>query len=835
MFPISIFSSAMLEQFCAKFYTNTIPMPKLFSFIAIFLFSITITEAQQPKVNAGVVKGIITTSDGKPAAYVTVIIDQTKWGGASNEKGEYSIRNVKPGNWTVKVSAIAVAAQEKEITVIAGQTTQADFTLNQSAEELHEVIVSARNGNKENRFVAKMPLKRMENPQVYNSVSSELMKQQAITSYDDAFRNVPGITRTWESTGRAGDGAAYFALRGFDAQPVLTNGLPGLVSGNLDPSNVEEIQVLKGPSGTLFGGSFYSYGGIINTVTKKPYFSTGGEIAYNFGSFGLNRITADFNTPISKKEKLALRINTAYHSENSFQDAGFKKSFFVAPSLAYEANDRLSFLFQAEILEEERAVPPVFFNSNRADPLDFKTIAELNLNNDLSFTSNDLTIKNPRYSLQAQMNYKLSDKWTSQTVFSRGAIKSNGIYTYIWDDVAGDNYFSQYFHNEQQTTNTTDIQQNFNGDFQIGSLRNRLLIGLDYYSRNVIDQGSGWGWARNVTPQGEVNYKDPSTGDELPPVYLTRASIDNLLSGLEGSNSNISNSYYSAYVSDVLNITPELIAMASLRADYFDSKGEKSATDDDYDQFALSPKFGLVYQPVKDKVSLFANYMNAFINVAPRQIADPDGTNTRVKSFRPEQADQLEYGVKTNLFSGKLQATVSVYDIKVTDRVSPDPGNIHNYLQGGKVSSKGFEVDVTASPVTGLSLLAGYSHNKTKVIAGDVNDFYAEPGRAPGGQGPSNTVNFWATYKFTTGAIRNFGIGIGGNYADRYKVIDNSKTGDFYLPAYTLLNTSLFYNGERFRVTFNVNNLNDETYYIGYWSVNPQKPRNFVMSVACKF
>src|SRR5882757_8571234 len=251
--------------------------------------------------------------------------------------------------------------------------------------QLKEVIVSARNFNKENRVVAKMPLKNLENPQVYNTVSSDLMKQQGITSYDDALRNVPGITRTWESTGRAGDGASYFALRGFDAQPSLINGLPGLTSGNLDPADVEEIQVIKGPSGTLFGGSFYSYGGIINTITKKPYYTPGGEVAYNVGSFGLNRVTADINTPLSRKKRLALRINTAYISENSFQDAGFRKSFFIAPSLAYEVNDRLSFQLLVEVLEEKRAVAPIFFNSDRLSPLDFKNIAELNLNNKLSF------------------------------------------------------------------------------------------------------------------------------------------------------------------------------------------------------------------------------------------------------------------------------------------------------------------------------------------------------------------------------------------------------------------------------------------------------------------
>ena len=214
---------------------------------------------------------------------------------------------------------------------------------------------------------------------------------------------------------------------------------------------------------------------------------------------------------------------------------------------------------------------------------------------------------------------------------------------------------------------------------------------------------------------------------------------------------------------------------------------------------------------------------------------DMDGSNPRVKTFRPEHADQWEYGVKTNLFSDKLAATLSVYDIKVSDRVMPNPANIRDYTQGGKVGSKGFEIDVTANPVTGLNLIAGFSHNKTKVISGDPEDFYSEPGRAIGGQGPQKLANVWATYRISSGTLKNAGFGFGGNYAGEYKVIDNSKTGVFTLPAYTLLNASVFYNASHFRISLNVNNLTSKEYYIGYWSVNPQKPRNSTLSVAYKF
>jgi iron complex outermembrane receptor protein len=800
-----------------------------------FIFTTPLVFAQNAKENNGTIKGTVTTSDGKPAPLVTIRVKGAKWGDISNEHGVYTIKNIKPGTWTLIVSDLVSAAPEKQITVTAGQTSQADFVLQENAAQLHEVTVSSRNVSMDNKVVAKMPLEKLENPQVYNTVSSDLLKQQVLSNFDDALRNVPGITRTWESTGRAGDGASYFALRGFDAQPSLYNGLPGINSGNPDPADIEEIVVIKGPSGTLFGGSFQSYGGMINTITKKPYYTFGGEVAYTAGSFDLNRLTIDINTPLSKKKKIALRLNGAVHSENTFQDAGFKKSIFLAPSFSYEVNERLSFTAMAEILQEKRAAPPIFFHSNRAAPLDFKTVAELNLNNKLSFTSNDVTIRNPRFVMQAQMLYKLSSQWRSQTVVSTGKIKSDGIYTYIWDDVPGDKWFQQYFHNENQKTNTLDIQQNFNGDFKIGSLRNRLLVGLDYYHRHVVENSSGWAVGRNVTPQGEIGYFDPESGAPRDPVPLTMKAINDLLAPLDRNKSDISNSSYSAYVSDVINLTPGLMAMVSLRADYFDSKGDKNDPDDNYNQFAVSPKFGIVYQPILHKVSLFANYINAFINVAPQQVSDADGNNTRVKSFKPEHADQLEYGVKTTLFDGKLSGTVSIYDIKVADRVMPDPNNQHDVTQGGKVGSKGIEFEVSANPLNGLHIIAGYSYNDTKIISGDKDDFYGQPGRNPGGQGPQNLANLWATYKFNNGILRNFGVGFGGNYGSVYKVIDNSVTGVFILPSYTLLNGSVFYNARKFRVSFAVNNITNEVYYTGYWSINPQKPRNITGSVAYKF
>ncbi|HEY5748818.1 MAG TPA: TonB-dependent receptor [Chryseolinea sp.] len=778
--------------------------------------------------STGAVRGTVKTSDGQAAEFVNIGIEGSSKGVVADWEGKYELVHVAPGNYVIVASFVGLQTQRQTIEVKAGEATHADFILNEDTKHLAEIVVSSGRLNQESLYAAKMPLKNMENPQVYSTVSSDLLKVQAITSYDDALRNVPGIQRLWESTGRGGDGASYFSLRGFEAQANIVNGLPGLTNGSLDPANIERIEVIKGPSGTLFGSSLISYGGLVNTVTKRPYNNFGGEIGYMAGSFGLNRVTADINTPLGNEEKVTLRVNTAYQTENSFQDAGFRNSFFVAPTLSYKVNDKLSFLILTEFMQEEKTNPTMLF-LGRNTPLQFADMKALNYDRKLSLTSNDLSIKNPRYNLQGQMFYRLSPQWTSQTVLSRGVAKANGYYSYLYDNENGKGEFGLWMSKQQAQTVTTDIQQNFNGDFSLGNLRNRMVVGLDYFNRNIIDNGTGYAWIYNVTPQGAVNYVDPYTGVEAAPSYLTRPSVDNLIAPTGISNSNSKDNTYSAYVSDVINLTPKLLAMASLRFDYFDKE------DADFDQTALSPKFGLLYQPIADKLSVFANYMNGFKNVAPVSIADADGSNPRIKNFEAEQANQLEFGVKSNLLSDKLQATISYYDIKVANLVTGDPENPNNSLQGGKAESKGLEIDLRANPVTGLSLIAGYSHNESKVLDGDDKNVWLETGKRPIYAGPKDLINAWATYTFTTGTLDGIGFGVGGNHASDLAILDSDVTGKFILPGYTVLNATAFYKTNKFRVALNVNNVTDKEYYTGYSTVNPQKPRNAVISFSYKF
>lgn len=786
-------------------------------------------------------KGQITLNNNESAESISVVLKGTKYGTTTNEGGNYLLKNIKPGTYTIKVSGVRITTIEKKITVNEGQDLTENFTLNANSEELSEVVINGGKTNhyarKETQQVSRLPLKNLENPQVYTTITGEVLKEQVVTNFDDALKNAPGITQLWAATGRGGDGAGYYSLRGFAVQPTIVNGLPGLTNGSLDPANIDRIEIIKGPSGTLFGSSLISYGGLINTTTKRPYKTFGGEVNYTVGSYGLNRVTADLNTPLNDKKTLNFRINSAYNKQNSFQDAGFRESFFIAPSLSYNVNDRLSFLVLTEFMSNETTNPTMLF-LDRANPLRVHNINELKYDNKRSYTSNELTIKTPSYNIQTQMNYKISDQWTSQTVFSTSSAKSTGNYAYLYEGTSSTSItdgivLARYFTYQDNRNITTDIQQNFIGDFKIGSLRNRLVVGFDYFKRTATDHGSGYfgnGYVYIGDDLQSFNnmvgaQTNGDTGD------LTKAGSDAIVGDSPRNNSKTKQEVISAYFSDVINITPALSAMVSLRADRFLNGGDTSTDADNYNQNALSPKFGLVYQPVIDQVSIFANYMNGFTNVAPGE--NVAGTTRTPKTFDPEHANQFEVGTKLNIFKDKLYATLSYYDIKVTDQVysvRPNATDVTYYQDGGQ-HNKGFEAEFIANPVNGLNIILGYSYNDATLTRGDA-DFV---GFRPESAGAYNLANLWASYKFTEGLLRGFGLGFGGNYVGDNKIMNRSVSGTFTIPEYTVLNSSLFYNAERFGITLKLNNIANKEIYDGWSTIHPKDPRTFAASFTYRF
>ncbi len=783
---------------------------KTFSLIFLCYLLFTNMIAQHHSHHKSAILGCITDSNGKPLPYATIAAQGTPFGTTSNEDGCF-ILNLKPGKYNLVFSYTGYNNKNQSV-IINPQDRDLDLgqlQLTKTSQKISEVTIqSTRNAihTEESQYIAKLPIKNLENPQVYSTVSDKLLAQQLATTLDDAVKNIPGAGVPV----RYNQNRIVFFSRGFLTQPKFRNGLAAFIQTSIDPVNIERIEAIKGPSATLFGSSVVSYGGLLNRVTKKPNANSSVDIKYLAGSWNLNRLTLDLNKPLTGDNKLLFRLNGAYHLENSFQDAGFNNSFAFTPSFSYKVSDKVTMLLDIEYGHNTGTSPirftPYTSNGGRI------SIADMGIDYKRSFASNDVAYDANSLNIFYKIDADMGKHWKSQTAISRTFSEFSG-YTSQLKGRSDTTLRAQVTTGEYKYY-STDIQQNFIGTFTGLGLHHKFVFGLDYYHYASI---------RNTANANSATIDFTS---DLTDYYLTynKAYIDTQSQSASRRIQNINRDTYSAYASDLIDITNNLSALLSLRLDYFKDNGtydvNTASTSGEYDQTALSPKLGLVYKVLPEKVSVFANYMNGFSN--------QNGTDKEGNTFKPENAIQYEGGVKADIWKNKLSGYISYFDILVKDVVRDDPDDADYSIQDGEQENKGYEFQINAQPVKGLSLLAGYAYTDSKYTKADED----VQGLRPASAGAQKTINYWINYNLPESWIPRVHIGFGGNYgSESYQT--NTHSAQVIIPSYSTMNASIGWESKHINIAVKMDNLTNEK----YWSYRlaPQNPRRFVGTVSCRF
>ncbi|WP_371412039.1 TonB-dependent siderophore receptor [Sphingobacterium sp. HMA12] len=362
----------------------------------------------------------------------------------------------------------------------------------------------------------------------------------------------------------------------------------------------------------------------------------------------------------------------------------------------------------------------------------------------------------------------------------------------------------------------------------MGNVKNKILVGLDYLNQTLRNNNS------------PIVVFDTINGLDLEKGYL---SISNQLASQKiqlstrplirnYSSSNI----YGAYLSDVLSLTDRLTTILSLRLDHYNSRGQLNLSTNiragNFKQTALSPKFGVVYQVLKDKLSAYGNYMNSFSYVAPASNELSQYTN----EMKPQLANQWEAGIKTNFWNNRFNFTASYYDIVVNnmtrmESVKFEGKNYNITIQDGEQRSKGIELELITNPIKGLNILTGYTYNDSRYQRADST----VEGRRPASAGPSQVFNSWISYVLQAPKLQGLGFGFGVNHVGKQVSADNSTTGKFVFPSYTLLNASISLERDFYRFGVKMNNISNAHYFSGQGVVVAQMPRNFAAELSLKF
>lgn len=171
-------------------------------------------------------------------------------------------------------------------------------------------------------------------PQAVNVVSQDVLKDQKAQSLDDALSNISGISQS-NTLGGTQDSVIR---RGFGDNrdgSILTNGLKTALPRSFN-ATTDRVEVLKGPSSTLYG--ILDPGGMINVITKKPQQTFSGEIYGTASSFGGGSTGLDFTGPIEGTD-FAYRLIGEYKNVDYWRNFGKTKDWLISPSLSWYGED----------------------------------------------------------------------------------------------------------------------------------------------------------------------------------------------------------------------------------------------------------------------------------------------------------------------------------------------------------------------------------------------------------------------------------------------------------------------------------------------------------------
>ncbi|WP_188062188.1 TonB-dependent siderophore receptor [Sphingobium sp. KCTC 72723] len=656
-----------------------------------------------------------------------------------------------------------------------------------------------------------------EIPQAVQFLEGTLLNDLNITRLDTALELASGVSKQnnfgglWDS----------FAIRGFAGDEnfpsgFLVNGFNGGrgYGGPRDASNVERIEVLKGPNSALFGRG--EPGGTINIVSKKPTFKEGGSFSVAGGKWNTYRVEGDFNLPIT--DTVAVRLTGAVENAESFRDTVETRKYVLNPSFLAKLSDKTIFTYELEYVNQEV-------------PFDRGVVAIPTVQTNGTIRYNLGAIPNTRYlgnpkdgpiqvevlGHQAQLQHDLSDDWVvmlgagyKDTTFEGFSSDPELVLGRQRIDNDGRTLTRQRRYRDYSTTHMV-FRGEISGKVETGSIVHNIRVGAD--------------WDKFEIDTFQTRYR-PVAADQsysidiYTPNYNIAAPTPNVVI----QNSTEVQKAWGVYIQDQIEITENFKVRFGGRYDDFaqdiDLRLNNTNPNKSYTKF--SPMAGLVFEPTQS-VSFYASYGKGF---RPNSGVGFDG-----QPFEPEVSKSYEVGAKFVTPDGRITSTLSLYKMEKTNVLSTDPINAGFSKPVGGADSKGVEFDLNAKLPAGFELFLTYAYTDAGWATNVLDPNFGAPIRKgdPLINIPKHQGN---ALLFKTFAIGNHEamLGAGVNHVGR-RLGETATT--FYLPSYTIAKVlgSVTIN-EQFKLSANVDNLFDKKYYASSYAalwVQPGMPRSFTV------
>ncbi|MEH2066858.1 MAG: TonB-dependent siderophore receptor [Nostoc sp.] len=630
-------------------------------------------------------------------------------------------------------------------------------------------------------------------PQTIQIIPQQVIKDRNVTRLRDVLNNVSGVALNNGDYGGEGFGFGDYSIRGFSAQVTRDGGL----GSPTDISNVEQVEVLRGPASVLFGAG--EPGGIINVTTKQPLSEPFYEFGFNAGSYDYYRGTADLSGPLNLERSLRYRLNIALQDSDSFRDFVGTKRFFLAPTIAWDVSDDTKLTLNFEYLNQETA-----FDAGVPALSDGSFV--LPINRYFGYPSaNDI------HTTQIQGGYTFEHRF-NKNLQLRNSLSISSQHIKLIDSEYGtlsdDRFITGTYVDDRPIYESYTVQTGLIANFNTGSVAHQVLFGFD------VNHGASY-LSPLTAPLPPLDIFNPNYNIELP----TETSPTKLLEFTQS---------YGVYLQDQIKLLDNLILVAGGQFNWVSSTSRDiiaDTFDSNYGE-AFSPRLGIVYRPI-EPLSLYASYSRSFV---------PNSGRSRTNSaFAPTRGTQYEVGIKSDFLNGKLSALLAAYEITksnvlTADLNEPDPGKYS--IQVGEQRSRGIDLSVTGEILPGWNVTAGYSYIDARITKDNTYEVGSRLRITP-----TNSASLWTTYRIQSGDLQGLGFGF-GTYFVSDRLGDQFDPPNFKLPAYTRFDAALFYRRNNWEVAINAENLFDVEYYTNSrysYANSPGAPFTIIGSLTVRF
>ncbi|MGE3541035.1 MAG: TonB-dependent receptor, partial [Candidatus Tectimicrobiota bacterium] len=558
-------------------------------------------------------------------------------------------------------------------------------------------------------------------PQSITVVPQQLLQEQAATSFQDALRNVTGISLTaGEGGGAQGDN---LTLRGFNARnDIFLDGIRDQGSYTRDIFHIESLEVLKGPSAVFFGRG--STGGVLNQVMKTPRLEPLYSGTLSVGNGLLLRGTGDVNQPLSKTS--ALRVNVMAHQENVVgRDEIDLQRFGLAPSLAFGLGTptqfTLTYFLQSEDNVPEYGIPYLFGRPAPVERANFYGLIDEDYERTLTniFTARLEHRFNEQLSLRNTLRYGRTDREARVTTLS----------------IAG-----------TPTPNTPLASINVSRGTRPGrDTEETILINQTELTARFVGLGFKHVVSAGMEAARETFHAQRYTHANVPMANLLQPEGRPDLSRMTRTVSALTDTEtasFALYAVDQIRLLPQLDLIGGLRWDLFQADFDSRLNNQNFDRTdkQVSYRASLVFHPTPSQ-NYYFSFGTSFNPSAEALTLAANNANTG-----PESNRNFEIGAKIGLLNDAMSIQGALFRLEKTNARTTDPLDPTRLVLEGEQRAQGFEVGLLGRPIPRLNLFIGYTYLDSETVASNTlqNNVSIEGKQLQ--NTPQHSASFWAAY-----------------------------------------------------------------------------------------